>query len=47
MEVIEPMSYLLFIKRLGELQTVKEKRASRTKQPVEHSILGPRQQKLR
>src|SRR3546814_9164004 len=31
MEVIEQMTYLLFIKRLDELQTVKEKKANRTK----------------
>ena len=47
MEVIEQMTYLLFIKRLDELQTVKEKKASRTKQPIENPIFGLRQQKLR
>lgn len=47
MEVIEQMTYLLFIKRLDELQIVKEKKASRTKQPVDAPIFGPRQQKLR
>ena len=29
MEVIEQMTYLLFIKRLDELQTVKERKAAR------------------
>ena len=47
MEVIEQMTYLLFIKRLDELQTVKEKKANRTKQPVEDPIFNSRQQKLR
>jgi len=47
MEVIEQMTYLLFIKRLDELQAGKEKKASRTKQPVENPIFGPKQQKLR
>jgi len=47
MEVIEQMTYLLFIKRLDELQTVKEKKASRTKQPIESPIFGPKQQNLR
>ena len=47
MEVIEQMTYLLFIKRLDELQTVKEKKANRAKQPIENPIFGPRQQKLR
>jgi type I restriction enzyme M protein len=47
MEVIEQMTYLLFIKRLDELQTVKEKKANRTKQPIDNPFFGPRQQKLR
>jgi type I restriction enzyme M protein len=47
MEVIEQMTYLLFIKRLDELQTVQEKKASRTKQPIEHPAFGPTQQNLR
>src|SRR3546814_24479 len=47
MEVIEQMTYLLFIKRLDELQTVKEKKANRTKAPVEDPIFNSRQQKLR
>lgn len=38
MEVIEQMTYLLFIKRLDELQTVKEKKAARTGKPVENPI---------
>ena len=47
MEVIEQMTYLLFIKRLDEMQTVKEKKAHRIKQPVESPIFNSRQQKLR
>ncbi|MEN1929470.1 N-6 DNA methylase [Luteimonas sp. MJ250] len=47
MEVIEQMTYLLFIKRLDELQTVEEKKANRTKKPVENLIFNSRQQKLR
>jgi type I restriction enzyme M protein len=47
MEVIEQMTYLLFIKRLDEMQTVKEKKANRTKQPIENPIFNTRQQKLR
>lgn len=47
MEVIEQMTYLLFIKRLDELQTVKEKQASRLKRDVENPIFNSKQQKLR
>lgn len=47
MEVIEQMTYLLFIKRLDELQTVQEKKANRLKQPVDGPIFGPKQQNLR
>lgn len=47
MEAIEQMTYLLFIKRLDELQTVKERKANRTKRPVEGPIFNSRQQKLR
>ena len=47
MEVIEQMTYLLFIKRLDELQTVREKKAARLGRPVEKPIFGPQQQKLR
>lgn len=47
MEVIEQMTYLLFIKRLDDLQTVREKKANRLKKPVENPIFNSRQQKLR
>lgn len=35
LEVIEQMTYLLFIKRLDELQTAKEKKAARPNRPVD------------
>lgn len=47
LEVIEQMTYLLFIKRLDELQTVQEKKASRLGRPIEKPVFGPKQQKLR
>jgi len=47
LEVIEQMTYLLFIKRLDELHTAKEKKANRLKQPIERPIFGPDQQHLR
>lgn len=47
MEVIEQMTYLLFIKRLDEEQTRREKKAARTKGEVEDLIFNKRQQKLR
>lgn len=47
LEVIEQMTYLLFIKRLDELETVKEKKANRLKREVEDPIFNSKQQKLR
>lgn len=47
MEVIEQMTYLLFIKRLDELHTVREKKANRLKRPIEQPIFNTRQQALR
>lgn len=47
LEVIEQMTYLLFIKRLDELHTGREKKANRTKQPIENPIFNKRQQALR
>lgn len=47
MEVIEQMTYLLFIKRLDELQTVKERKAARTGQPIDNPIFSPYQAHLR
>lgn len=37
MKIIEQMTYLLFIKRLDELQTVKERKAARTGQGVKEA----------
>jgi type I restriction enzyme M protein len=47
MEVIEQMTYLLFIKRLDELQTVKERKAARTGEPIDKPIFSPYQAHLR
>jgi type I restriction enzyme M protein len=47
MEVIEQMTYLLFIKRLDELHTVREKKANRLKRPVENPIFSKKQQNFR
>jgi type I restriction enzyme M protein len=42
LEVIEQITYLLFLRRLDELQTLAENKASRTKQPLERVIFeGP------
>ncbi|WP_276133507.1 type I restriction-modification system subunit M [Polluticoccus soli] len=45
--VIEQMTYLLFIKRLDELQLQKEQKASFTKKPVEDPIFTDKEAKLR
>ena len=34
LEVMEQMTYLLFIRRLDEIQITKEYKANRTKQPI-------------
>jgi type I restriction enzyme M protein len=47
MEVIEQMTYLLFIKRLDELHTAREKRANRLKRPIENPIFNGKQQDYR
>lgn len=47
LEVIEQMTYLLFIKRLDELHTVREKKANRLGGAIERPIFGPEQQHLR
>ena len=46
-EVIEQMTYLLFIKRLDELQLRKEAQANRLKQPIEDPIFTEEQKNLR
>jgi type I restriction enzyme M protein len=45
--VIEQITYLLFTKRLDELQTVRERRANRLGTPVEDPIFSAEQQPLR
>ncbi|MGC4032201.1 MAG: type I restriction-modification system subunit M N-terminal domain-containing protein [Tepidisphaeraceae bacterium] len=47
LSVIEQLTYLLFIKRLDELQTIKEAKAARAKQPVEDPIFTKDQDALR
>lgn len=47
MEVIEQLTYLLFIKRLDDIQTLKENKANRTGKPVENPIFSPEQRSLR
>lgn len=47
LSVIEQLTYLLFIKRLDELHTVQERKAARTKKPIEEPIFGPKQDHLR
>src|SRR6188508_3312745 len=41
LEVIEQITYLLFIKRLDELQTAQEKKANRLGRAVEKAVFGP------
>ena len=41
MEVIEQLTYLLFIKRLDELHTLEEAKANRLGQPMEKAIFPP------
>ena len=43
LEVMEQMTYLLFIRRLDEIQITKEKKANRLKTAVEHPIFTPEQ----
>ncbi|MBA9001161.1 type I restriction-modification system subunit M [Thermomonospora cellulosilytica] len=49
LEVIEQITYLMFIRRLDDIQTAKENKATRTGKPVEDPIYGddPDSQKLR
>ncbi len=46
-EVIEQITFLLFIRRLDELQTLKENRARRLNETVEHPTFLPGQEHLR
>ncbi len=47
LEVIEQITYLLFIRRLDDLQTLAEKKANRTGKPVENPVFQPGQNELR
>src|SRR4051812_1468114 len=47
LSVIEQLTYLLFIKRLDELQTLKESKAARTGKPIEDPIFKKGQDALR
>jgi hypothetical protein len=47
LEVIEQITYLLFIKRLDDLHTAKEAKANRLKKPIENPIFNSKQQELR
>src|SRR5690349_19373977 len=47
LEVIEQITYLLFIRRLDDLQTLKENKANRLKQPIEDPIFKPGQHPFR
>ena len=47
LSVIEQLTYLLFIKRLDELHTLKERKAARTGKPIEEPIFGKGQAKIR
>ncbi|HYF69937.1 MAG TPA: class I SAM-dependent DNA methyltransferase [Ohtaekwangia sp.] len=45
--VIQQVTYLIFIKRLDEEQTLKENKAARLKKPIEKPIYTPEQQEIR
>ena len=47
LEVIEQITYLLFIRRLDDLQTLAEKKANRTGKPIENEVFQPGQAELR
>jgi type I restriction enzyme M protein len=47
LEVIEQITYLLFIKRLDDLHTLKERKANRLRQPIENPIYKPEQDAMR
>lgn len=47
LEVIEQITYLMFIRRLEDLQTAKERRANRTGKPIEAPIYEEDEQHLR
>ena len=47
LSVIEQLTYLLFIKRLDELHTLRERKAARTGKPIEEPVFTAKQNKLR
>jgi type I restriction enzyme M protein len=47
LSVIEQLTYLLFIKRLDELHTLKERKAARTGKPIEEPVFAADQAHLR
>jgi len=47
LEVMEQITYLLFIRRLDDLQTLAEQKASRTGKAIENAIFKPGQEDLR
>ncbi|MGY1751501.1 type I restriction-modification system subunit M [Blastococcus sp. SYSU D01042] len=47
LEVIEQITYLLFIRRLDDLQTLKERKANRTGKPIDDPIFQPGEADLR
>ncbi|WP_007513450.1 type I restriction-modification system subunit M [Pseudofrankia saprophytica] len=47
LEVIEQITYLMFIRRLDDLETGKENRAKRTKRPAENLLYAAEAQELR
>ncbi|MTD54067.1 type I restriction-modification system subunit M [Amycolatopsis pithecellobii] len=47
LEVIEQITYLLFLRRLDDLQTLKERKAQRTREPVENPIFLRKDEHLR
>jgi type I restriction enzyme M protein len=47
LSVIEQLTYLLFIKRLDELHTLKESKAARTNKPIEEPVFAADEDKLR
>ncbi|UQS26069.1 type I restriction-modification system subunit M [Amycolatopsis thermalba] len=47
LEVIEQITYLMFLRRLDDLQTAKERKAARTGRPVEEAIYSDDAQALR
>ena len=46
LSVIEHLTYLLFIKRLDELHTLRERKASHTEKPIDDPIFSKKQDRL-